>query len=273
MHLDEDEAWSVAPEPGYNEVDLFSVVLHELGHALGLAHSDVPGSVMYPYYRRFTGLTQEDIQAIRRLYAARDVQDGGGPSPGSPPPSAPDPLAITLQSPAQMPVSTGASAISISGVVSGGTGDVRVTWTNDRGGAGVASGGRSFSIASVPLAAGLNNITLTARDAAGATALRTLQVTRVVAADTVAPALKILNPATSSVLTSSAVLRVSGTASDNVGVASVTWTVTGGKSGVASGTTVWSADVPLAVGSNTVVIRAYDLAGNSSWRSISVTRR
>ena len=42
MHLDADEAWKV----GAN-TDLYSVALHETGHALGLGHSDQPGAVMY----------------------------------------------------------------------------------------------------------------------------------------------------------------------------------------------------------------------------------
>jgi hypothetical protein len=31
--------------------------------------------------------------------------------------------------------------------------------------------------------------------------------------------------------------------------------------------------VPLLVGSNVITVRAYDAAGNSSWRAITVVRR
>jgi hypothetical protein len=48
-------------------------------------------------------------------------------------------------------------------------------------------------------------------------------------------------------------------------------TNTGG-SGTASGTTRWSAPIPLLVGSNTVTIRASDAAGNVGWRSVVVAR-
>ena len=61
-------------------VDLFSVVLHELGHALGLGHADNPGAVMYPYYRQVRGLSEIDINAIRTLYAAADGEE---PPPAS----------------------------------------------------------------------------------------------------------------------------------------------------------------------------------------------
>lgn len=66
VHFDDDEPWKVGVY-----MDLFSVALHELGHSLGLGHSDSPSAVMYPYYRQVSALTTEDIAAIRGLYAAR----------------------------------------------------------------------------------------------------------------------------------------------------------------------------------------------------------
>ena len=75
------------------------------------------------------------------------------------------------------------------------------------------------------------------------------------------------------VATSSASIAVSGTAGDNVGVAAVKWTNSTGYSGIASGTSKWTASVPLLVGSNVITVRAYDAAGNSSWRAITVVRR
>jgi hypothetical protein len=92
-------------------------------------------------------------------------------------------------------------------------------------------------------------------------------------ADTTPPSLSIVSPGSTIVATSSATIAVSGTASDNVGVAAVKWSSSTGYSGTASGTRNWSAGVPLLVGSNVVTIRAFDAAGNSSWRAITVVRR
>lgn len=100
MHLDLDEPWNIGAD-----IDLFSVVLHELGHALGLGHNDDPGSVMYPYYRRHTGLSAADKTEIRRLYAARE--ETPPPPPDNPaPPETPPTSPSTPSTPPPSPPST-----------------------------------------------------------------------------------------------------------------------------------------------------------------------
>jgi hypothetical protein len=181
MHLDADETWRV----GAN-IDLFSVALHEAGHALGLGHSDKPGAVMYPYYHIVTGLSGDDIAGIRDLYGAAAT------TPAAPP-----------QTPAQPPVPPTAPA----------------------------------------------------------------------PADRTPPSLRIVSPGSSVVASYSPSLVVSGTAADDMGVAVVRWSTSTGGAGTASGTNTWSANVPLLIGNNTITIRAYDAAANSSWRAITVVRR
>uniref|UniRef100_A0A663LQU7 Peptidase metallopeptidase domain-containing protein n=1 Tax=Athene cunicularia TaxID=194338 RepID=A0A663LQU7_ATHCN len=70
-HFDEDEMFDLCAGSflGYN---LFLVAAHELGHSLGLGHSDVFGALMYPIYmardtRDYT-LPQDDIDGIQALY-------------------------------------------------------------------------------------------------------------------------------------------------------------------------------------------------------------
>lgn len=67
MHFDDAETWSLTGAG--STFDTETVALHEIGHLLGLDHSAVSGSVMFPTYggvRR--ALTQDDIDGIRRLY-------------------------------------------------------------------------------------------------------------------------------------------------------------------------------------------------------------
>jgi len=47
------------------------VTTHEIGHALGLGHSNQPGSVMSPFYNGYSAqfrLANDDISGIRKLY-------------------------------------------------------------------------------------------------------------------------------------------------------------------------------------------------------------
>ncbi|MDR3702791.1 MAG: matrixin family metalloprotease [Candidatus Sulfopaludibacter sp.] len=188
MHFNDAQTWGV----GMN-IDLFSVALHEIGHALGLAHSDAPSAVMYPYYKLSSGLTNDDIAAIQALYGTRGAQTGAS----DPPPPPTPPAQPTQPAPPAAPTPP---------------------------------------------------------------------------TDTVAPTVAISAPAYTIVSTTNTSIAVSGTAKDNVGVTAVKWATSTGNSGTASGTSAWSATVPLLVGTNTITVRAYDAAGNSGWRSVTVVR-
>jgi hypothetical protein len=57
--------------------DLFSVSVHEAGHALGIDDNLDPNSAMFSYYSYRTGLSSGDIQSLQSLYGARPT-DGLG---------------------------------------------------------------------------------------------------------------------------------------------------------------------------------------------------
>lgn len=197
LHLDLDEPWKIGAD-----VDLFSVVLHELGHALGLGHNDDPASVMYPYYRRVSSLPAADIAEIRKLYAARSASVPPSPPPSSPPsspstpvtpPSAPPsgpsnpapppgedktPPSLTITFPYSASYATSASSITVRGSASDNVGVVRISWSA-RTGSGAAQGSpAAFSAGPVPLVKGFNTVTITAVDAAGNVTRRSLSITR-----------------------------------------------------------------------------------------------
>ncbi len=226
MHLDADEPWGVG-----SGTDLYSVVLHETGHALGLGHSDMPGAVMYPYYKVNTALTEDDIAGIQALYGA--ALSGSG-DPGSTDTT----TTTTASGPTLGPPTT----------------------------TGTPSGGDPSGPAlKPPDTSGTPTTTTT-------TTTTPTGPTTPTSTDHIAPALAIISPGSTIVSAFSASIAFSGTASDNVGVARVTWSTSNGDAGTASGTTAWSASVPVYVGTNVVTIRAYDAAGNSSWRAVTVVR-
>ena len=69
--------------------DLYTVAMHEFGHALGLNESSVANAVMYATYTgKKTGLATDDIAGIRSIYSAggartADAYNSSGSSNGS----------------------------------------------------------------------------------------------------------------------------------------------------------------------------------------------
>ena len=140
----------------------------------------------------------------------------------------------------------------------------------------IADAAQEKTIASLPLASGANHITITVTDGAAKTAAQTILITRndpPQTADKVAPTVQLLSHTSTSVATSAATITVSGTASDNVGVTFVRWTNTFGGGGTASGTASWQASIPLLVGTSKITVTAFDAAGNSGSKLITIVRR
>jgi len=182
-----------------------------------------------------------------------------------------NPITLTINAPLS---STTASIMSLSGTITGGSGSPAISWTNGMGASdGSSISGSDWIISNIPLSIGVNTITVTAADAT-ASISQSVSVTRIPGtADTTGPALTITYPSSTTFATTLASLTFKGTASDPSGVSIVTFSTNTGRTGTASGTTTWSVAIPLLVGTNQVVIRAYDTAGNMTWRSVLVTRR
>ncbi len=89
-HFDEGETWADS-NAGNNQIRFIETAIHEIGHGLGLAHTDDMSAIMFPSYDPSLmkiQIGQDDINGIQKLYGAKD----GGVTPTAPPrPEAPNP--------------------------------------------------------------------------------------------------------------------------------------------------------------------------------------
>lgn len=72
MHFDDSENWTLSTAEAMaseDATDFLSVAIHEIGHVLGLLHSDDNSAVMFPSYRGVQHkLEADDIDGLKELY-------------------------------------------------------------------------------------------------------------------------------------------------------------------------------------------------------------
>ena len=74
IHFNDYEEFSLIRKE--NAVSMFYVALHELGHAVGLLHSEKPDAVMHAQYVSATGFTTtqldpDDLYAVTTQYPGK----------------------------------------------------------------------------------------------------------------------------------------------------------------------------------------------------------
>jgi len=238
---------------GYG-VYIEDVATHELGHALGLLHSDVPTATMYPGYPACSidkrWLDPDDIAAIQSLY------------PGTTSNTAPS---VTISAPSGGTSFASTTSISFSGSASDaqdGNISGKLVWTSNLVGT-IGSGG-SFS---TTLPAGSHIVTASVVDSGGLKASKQISIT-VTASTNTAPAVTISTPTATS-FPYGASISFAGSASDT-------------QDGNLTSRLVWSSNlvgqigtggafaVSLPSGSQVITASVTDSGGLTSSKQISI---
>ncbi len=179
---------------------------------------------------------------------------------------------VAITSPTSGPTySINLAFINLAGEAFDASGILQVTWSNDRGGSGIASITENWSASGVALYVGENIITVTAYDLAGNTASDIITIIY----DNVVPTATITSPTTDPTYsTSSYYIILGGSVSDDRVVAEVRWynSLTGEIGKASLGAFGWSCSISLDVGANALIITAFDAAGNTAEDNIVVTR-
>lgn len=178
---------------------------------------------------------------------------------------------VTITSPNDG-VTLTSTLVTVTGTASDNVGVQKVQVSRDAINWVVSTGSTSWS-ATLTLIEGQNTIYARATDTSGNAAVVTISVmvrSPGPSPDTIVPMVAITSPRDGDTLTS-AVVTVTGTASDNVGLQKVHVSKDETNWVDATGTTSWSAVLGLAEGQNTIYARATDLSGNTATVTITVT--
>ena len=134
-----------------------------------------------------TATVSDSTQSVSRTFSWTVTGDVTAPS-------------VTITGPTSAStMTTASSSLASSGVASDVVGVTQVTWSNDRGGSGVAAGTTSWTTGGIVLQSGVNVVMVTARDAAGNTANDVVTVTYTAQQTNVAPTLAAVANQTSTV--------------------------------------------------------------------------
>ena len=161
--------------------------------------------------------------------------------------------------------------LALHGTANDNVGVTGVTWSNDQGGSGSATGTDAWT-ADIPLMEGANNITVRARDAANNEGTAIVRIIRR-SPDTTAPTVSVTFPTDQQeAATSEPMVNVSGEADDDRAVMRVAWSNSRGGAGAAEGTARWVANgIALAPGLNVITVTATDSSGNVGSDALAVT--
>lgn len=84
MWIDDAEPWTIGDG---SPNDIISTAIHEIGHGIGLGHSEYTTAIMYPYAGYANKLGDDDISAIQSLYgppgSSTDVPSNNTPTDGT----------------------------------------------------------------------------------------------------------------------------------------------------------------------------------------------
>ena len=170
---------------------------------------------------------------------------------------------VAITSPSANGTTVTSATLSISGTASDNVG-VSVVYVSLNGGSYSSASGTTSWSTSRTLISGSNTISAYSQDAEGNNSTVATRTVTYSPTDAINPTIAITTPSTDGTTVANATVSISGTASDNVGVVEVFASLNGGGYSSANGTTSWSTNRTLIVGSNTISAYARDAAGNLS---------